>query len=243
LVNDDLLLDLGPDIMTGSQVHGYSLVNVRYCLQTHPHADHLDLSHLLSRSREYGTVGTPCLHFYASSESLQRAAQTFERDLEGYGLLTKEAEKRLNLKIHTIEAFKPFTFGRYRAIAFPANHAPIMGAMLYVIEAEGRSVFYGTDTAILLEPTWQAFHELHMRFDLVILDHTYGPNQEGSDHLSAHQFIDHIARMRREGLMTRSGRAFATHIAHEGNPAHPELAVFAEQHGYEVAYDGLILEI
>jgi phosphoribosyl 1,2-cyclic phosphate phosphodiesterase len=84
LVNDDLLIDLGPDIMTSSQIHGCSLTNVLcYCLQTHPHADHLDLSHLLSRSREYGTIGTPLLNFYASAETLQKASETFERDLAG----------------------------------------------------------------------------------------------------------------------------------------------------------------
>ena len=47
LVNDDLIIDLNPDIMAASQIHGCSLTNVCYCLQTHPHADHLDLSHLL----------------------------------------------------------------------------------------------------------------------------------------------------------------------------------------------------
>ncbi|PIE36242.1 hypothetical protein CSA56_00720 [candidate division KSB3 bacterium] len=48
LIDDDLLLDLGPDILTASSLHGCPLTNVRYCLQTHAHADHLDLSHLLS---------------------------------------------------------------------------------------------------------------------------------------------------------------------------------------------------
>jgi phosphoribosyl 1,2-cyclic phosphate phosphodiesterase len=243
LINADLLIDLGPDIMSASQVHGIALNNVKYCLQTHPHADHLDLSHLLSRSREYGTLGTPCLHFHASPETLQRAAQTFERDLEGYGLLTPEAERRLNLKIHPIEPLKPFTFGHYRVTAFPANHAETMGAMLYALEADRRSLFYAVDTASLPESTWQAFHQSQMCFDLVILDHTYGANQAGSDHLSAHQLIEHVARMRAEGLLKPSGRAYATHIAHEGNPAHPELAEFARQHGYEVAWDGLVLEI
>src|SRR6202043_1858462 len=60
-------IDLGPDIMSASQMHGCSLDEVRYCLQTHPHADHLDLSHLLSRSPAYGVVGAPVLDFYASA--------------------------------------------------------------------------------------------------------------------------------------------------------------------------------
>ena len=244
LINDDLLIDLGPDIMTASQMHGCSLTNVAYCLQTHPHADHLDLSHLLSRSLEYGTLGTPCLHFYASQQTLHYGAQTFERDLEGYALLSPEAEQRLNIKVHPIEPLKPFCFGRYRVTAFPANHDLGKGCMLYAVEAEGRSIFYGTDTATLPETTWQAFHTHHLRFDVVVLDHTYGPNQTGGgDHLSAHEVIAHVARMRSEGLLADHARAFATHIAHEGNPAHPELVAFAKPHGYEIAFDGLILEI
>ncbi len=243
LINDDLLIDLNPDIMVASQIHGCSLTNVCYCLQTHPHADHLDLSHLLSRSLEYGTVGTPVLNFYASAETLQRASETFERDLAEYSLLSPHAEAWLNLKIHPIEPLQPFTFGNYRVIAFPANHAAETGAMLYSVESNDRSIFYGTDTATLFEETWQAFHQFQMKFDLVILDHTYGPNQPGSDHLSAHQVIEHTQRMRHEGLLKPHGHTFATHIAHEGNPVHPELVEFATRNGYDVAYDGLALEI
>jgi glyoxylase-like metal-dependent hydrolase (beta-lactamase superfamily II) len=160
LVNDDLLIDLGPDIMAASQIHGCSLSNVSYCIQTHPHADHLDLSHFLSRSPDYGVVGAPCLNFYASRETLQRAAQTFEQDLSGDSFLSPDTEKKLNLKLHSIEPLQPFTFGRYRVTALPANHAPTMGAMLYAVESEGRSMFYGTDTATLLEQTWRGFINL-----------------------------------------------------------------------------------
>ncbi len=242
LVNTDLLLDLGPDIMVASQIHGIALTGVHYCLQTHPHADHMDLSHLLSRSPEYGTVGTPVLDFFASKETLHIASETFIRDLAGFSLLSPEAETLLRLHLHPIEPCQPFTFGGYRAIAFPANHAPQPGALLYAVQFGGRALFYGADTAALLEETWQAFHRFHLHFDLVILDHTYGPHQHGSDHLSATEVAETVQRMRAEGLLKPGGRAFATHIAHEGNPAHPELAAFAAQHGYEIAYDGLSLQ-
>jgi len=224
-------------------MHGISLLNVKYCLQTHPHADHLDLSHLLSRSPGYGVVGAPTLDFYASAETLARAAETFERDLASYSLLSPGAEKALNLRTHAVEPLKSFTLGGYSVTAFPANHAPTMGAMLYAVRSDGRTVFYGADTATLPQVTWRAFHQHKLLFDLVMLDHTYGLNQPGSDHLSARQFIEHANRMRDEGLLAPNARVFATHIAHEGNPAHGELEEFARQHGYEVAYDGLVLEI
>jgi phosphoribosyl 1,2-cyclic phosphate phosphodiesterase len=243
LINDDLLIDLGPDVLSACHTLGLSLVNVQYCLQTHPHSDHLDNSHFESRSPGFGVVGAPVLNFYASRETLARASQTFERDIAGFGLLAPEAEPNLNLRVHAIEPFVPFTFGPYRATAFPANHAAGLGAMLYAVEADGRCLFYGTDTDALPEAAWEAFQRLKLRFDLVILDHTYGQNKLANDHMSARQVMDHFARMRREGLLAPNARTFATHIAHDANPAHPELAEFAHQNGYEVAYDGLVLTV
>jgi phosphoribosyl 1,2-cyclic phosphate phosphodiesterase len=239
LINDDLLIDLGPDLTAASHLHGRSLAGLRYCLQTHAHADHLDPSHFLSRSPEYGVPDAPRLHFYASTATAQRAARLLERDVAPGSLFDPEVGERLNLQIHRIEALQSFDAGPYHVTAFPANHDPAVEPLLYAIEADGRSLFYGTDTAVLPEETWQAFHQHRLCFDVVILDHTYGPDEPGSDHLSARQFIEHVARMREEDLLAGDARVFATHLAHAGNPVHPELAEFAAQHGYEVAYDGL----
>lgn len=249
LINDDLLLDLGPDIMTAAQQHNCPLVNVRYCLQTHPHSDHMDLSHLLSRSPDFGTIGAHCLHFYASRETMARAAETFERDLHSASFLASATQQELNFQTHEIAPLQPLMLesdhGPYRITAFPANHAPGAGALIYAIEAvaEERAIFYATDTAGFFDVTWQALQQQKLGFDLVILDHTYGPEQEGSDHLSAHQVIEHKERMRRDGLLKPDGRVFATHIAHEGNPAHLALETFAAQHGYEIGCDGLTITL
>jgi phosphoribosyl 1,2-cyclic phosphate phosphodiesterase len=243
LVDGDLLIDLGPDIMSACQVHGCSLTGVRYCLQTHGHADHFDPSHLLSRSPGYGVVGAPRLHFYSSPGTLRLAEQLLARDLAPYGLRDREAGDKLNLEIHAIEPFQAVTFGRYRVTAFPANHDPTLDPLLYAVEAQESCLFYGTDTAALSEEAWQGLHRHHLQFDLVILDHTYGPNQADSDHLSAQGVIEHAARMHAEGLLADGARALATHIAHEGNPVHPELVEFASAHGYGIAYDGLTVRL
>jgi phosphoribosyl 1,2-cyclic phosphodiesterase len=239
LINDDLLIDLGPDLMAASAMHARSLARLRYCLQTHAHSDHLDPSHFLSRSPEYGVPDAPRLHFYASAATAQRAAQALHADFAPASLLAPEVGERLNLEIHRIEALQSFTVGPYQVTAYPANHDPAVEPLLYAIEADGRRIFYGTDTAVLPEETWQALHRPTQRFDVVILDHTYGPDEPGTDHLSAQQFIEHVARMRAEGLLANNARILATHLAHAGNPVHPELSEFAARHGYEVAYDGL----
>lgn len=241
LIDGALLVDLGPDIMAAAQIHGCSLTGVRYCLQTHGHADHFDASHLLSRSPGYGVVGAPRLQFYASPGTLRLAGQLLERDLAPRSLLDPEVGDRLNLSVHPIEPFQTIALGPYRVTAFPANHDPAVDPLLYAIETRESSLFYGTDTAVLSEETWQGLHGRGLRFDLVILDHTYGPDERGADHLSAHQVSEHVSRMGVEGLLVPGGRALATHIAHQGNPVHPQLVEFAAGHGYEIAYDGLTI--
>lgn len=239
LINDDLLIDFGPDIITGSFQAGCSLANVRYCLQTHSHPDHLDPSHFQPRTSEWAVIGVPRLHFYGSAATVKQVAAHFQGFYDTCSLLDPETGERLNLEMHCIKAFQPFTVGGYHVTAFPANHDTAVESLLYAIEADGHCIFYGTDTATLTEETWHGFHRHNLWFDVVILDHTYGPGLPSSDHLSADGFIDTVARMRSECLLTKNARAFATHISHEGNPPHPELADFAAKHGYEIAYDGL----
>ena len=82
-----------------------------------------------------------------------------------------------------------------------------------------------------------------MRFDVVAIDHTYGPGTLGGGHLSADEVVEEITRMRMEGVLKSDGRVFATHISHEGMALHEELEKYARTHGYEVAWDGLILEL
>ena len=243
LIDDELLIDIGPDIMSASNQHNQPLTQVRYCLQTHPHADHMDTSHFLSRSPGYGTKGAPRLHFYASKPTLQVAAKLLERDFAPASFFDPEIGDLLNLTLHPIEAFEPFQVGHFTVTPFPANHDPEMESLLYAVQDEALTLFYGTDTAALQEVVWDGFHQFKLCFDLVILDHTYGPEEDGGDHLSAHQLIQHADRMRREGLLAEHARILATHIAHEGNPPYPELSEFALQHGYEIAYDGLTLNI
>ena len=104
------------------------------------------------------------------------------------------------------------------------------------------TLLYATDTNVFPEETWQGLRDKQVRCDVVVLDHTYGPDIDGDGHLNANRFIEHVQRMRAEGFLKPDGRVFATHISHEGNPVHAELVEFGERHGYEIAYDGLVVE-
>lgn len=242
LVDNRLLIDFGPDVLSAANSLGLDFSQVNHCLLTHAHADHLDASHLLSRSPAYGVVGAPRLHFYASAGSLAQLASWLDNDLGPEGLFAEAVQAQLNLDLHRVLFFKPFDVGAYQVTAFPANHDVRVDACLYALRDTHSCLLYATDTASLPLETWQGLLRLGWQFDLVVLDHTYGPLEAESDHLNARRVGEYAHEMRSAGLLAPQGRVFATHIAHEGNPAHPELVSYGRANGYEIAFDGLKLE-
>ena len=241
IINDDLLIDLGPDVLSASFMYHKSIADIRYCLQTHPHADHFDASHLTTRVPEFMGIDTPPLQLYGSEATLRKMSGMLKD--EGYvnDLFDAEAQKRLNIEIVPVKPFQPFSMGKYEGVAFPSNHDASVQSLLYAIREDDFTVFYGTDTDSLPEETWKGFHDTNMRFNVVILDHTYGPDADSGGHLNANRFIEHIRRMKAEHLLADTARIFATHISHEGNPPHAELSQYAANFGYEIAYDGLVI--
>src|SRR3954453_17977139 len=80
LIDGELLIDFGPDLMAASMQHGVSLANVRYCVQTHEHSDHLDPGHFYSRSPACGVRNAQRLHYYATANALGRSARILLSD-------------------------------------------------------------------------------------------------------------------------------------------------------------------
>jgi len=238
LINRNLLIDLGPDLMAAAQQHGVSLAQIHYCLQTHEHEDHLDPSHFGSRSAYCGVYGTPRLHWYASQGAVDKAGQALARPL-----LDADIAEKLNLDIHLVEPFQRFAVGPYDLLSVKANHAAPLMTMLYVIGQGERTLFYGTDTSEMSEATWAALAGYGRPFNVVVFDHTFGIKGRSGGHMNAEQFLEQVERLRKEKLLAADARIYATHIGHHSNPAHAELAQFADQHGYAVAYDGLVVEI
>jgi len=224
--------------MAAAQQHDLSLAQIEYCLQTHEHEDHLDPSHFGSRSEFCGVYGNPRLHWYASQGAIDKAAKEGTRPLQ-----ETEIQEKLNLTIHPIEPFQRFAVGPYDLLSLKANHAAPLMTMLFVIGQGERTLFYGTDTSEMGEETWQALIGYGRPFNVVVFDHTFGFKKRSGGHMNAAQFLEQVARLREENLLAADARIYATHIGHHSNPPHEELATFAAQNGYQVAYDGLVLTV
>lgn len=243
LINEDLLVDLGPDTVSASFTYNFSVAEIRYWLQTHAHSDHFDASLLTTRDPEFGQKNAYALHLYASELSLIRMSEMMKGVGYADDLLDPGQQANLNMVVTKVAALQTFDAGPYQVTAFAANHDKSVGPLVYVIEEDEVALLYATDTDELPEPTWQGLFEKKLKFNAVILDHTYGAGTAGGAHLNADRFVQHINRFKSEGLLTKEARIFATHISHEGNPTHSVLEKQASQHGYEIAYDGLVLEL
>ena len=241
LVNEDLLIDLGPDVLSASFMYNKPLTNLRYWLQTHPHSDHFDPAHLSTRVPEYMGVNQPPLHLFASQATLNRMSAMLKAEGDISGLIEPQEQQKLNLQIFPLEKHKPYEVGLYSIRAFAANHDNTCDPLLYSITQDNFSLFYGTDTDSLPEETWKGLREANLRFNVVVLDHTYGPQTVGGGHLNADKFIQTLERMKDENLLADKARFLAAHISHEGNPPHETLSEFATRYGYEIAYDGLVI--
>lgn len=243
LIDDDLLIDLGPDLMSAAFSCGADVSRIRYCLQTHSHSDHFDAGHLITRIADYATEGTLPLELCASPETLQHMSDRLALEEAGASLLDAEWQMRLNLNVHALRHGDTLTLGGRRITAIESNHDPRDGSLIYAVEEGEKAFLYATDTMRLTDAAWKLFQDRKLHFDLVAIDHTYGPGTPGGGHLCADEAAEEIVRMRAAGILKATGRAFATHISHEGMPLHEELEAYAREHGYEVAWDGLRLTL
>jgi phosphoribosyl 1,2-cyclic phosphate phosphodiesterase len=242
LVDGVLLLDLGPDVMAASLALGVPLTDVRYCLLTHEHDDHLDGSNLISRSPS-AQVEAPPMALYGTLGALRYAAAALEVEILAQSGLDPAAGQRFNLSACSVSPGETFHAGPYRITAIPARHDASIVPLLYVIEKAGRALFYATDTGPLPAEAWAALAGWGGRFNLVVLDHTFGLMGRSTGHNNADQFVETVELLRASGRLADDCRVLAHHIGHHSNPDHATLSRYAAERGYAVAHDGLSVRV
>ena len=185
------------------------------------------------------------LLFIGSGETLRAVDAILCRRCDYGSIFDPDTQAALKMNVLTVAPYEACTVGNYRVTGYPANHAIDQGALLYSIEQGNHAVFYGTDTSILSEEVWEQLLLNRARYDLLVLDQTYGIGFDSrpADHLGTQDFIAHANRFREDGLLKEGGTVYATHLSHEGNLEHDELDEYAGQHGYRVAFDGLRLRL
>lgn len=236
LVDDHLLIDLGPDLLWASQQYGLELNRLPFVLLTHSDGDHLFLNNLTTRKPPFASGDVTPWNLWGSAASLAPVSE----------LPTFEA---LRLTLHPVAAFDTFAVGPYRVTALMANHAPTKEALFYAIQRGAAALLYATDSGAWGAGTWAALETMGartgVRFGVVVIEATYGVNHERGDrgHMSFQDVAEHAAGLRQRGLLLPEAIVVTTHHAHAGVPLHEEMEALLAPEGLTPGYDGMVLPV
>jgi phosphoribosyl 1,2-cyclic phosphate phosphodiesterase len=237
-----ILIDFPSEIGSQADRHCVDLTAMAHLLVTHSHGDHWFPYLLRWRAKpgeicEVGavvprTIGgprfteLPLLHIWGNSA----VEAVLHREL-GENLSPFEVE------FHRIQSGDNFTAGVLTVTSLRANHdVGREEAVHYVLQDSGKTILYGLDGDTFLPQTREALRSF--RFDLVILESTYG-HGDGGNHRNFTRVLEEAAWMRRENLMAANGRIVATHFSPHHCPPHEETAGYLGQHNIEAAWDGM----
>lgn len=226
LVDDELLLDFGPDVPRAASRLGLSLGGVRWLLLGHGHPDHSSPPALMWRN--WSSSATQPLEVIGPPGAISACTEFLER------------HRNPAVSFTEVRPGDELTRGPYRLRAWEARHGgPEVGpAVLWdVAGADDRRLLYASDTLPLPQHLLPAGS-----YDLVLLEETYGDGRPFGDHLGLDTFADMLSAMRRSGAVRPSTRAVAVHLGH-ANPPGDELARRLAMSGAELHPDGAVLDL
>ena len=233
LIDGVLLIDFPADTLKHIYDNRIDLLNIRDCLVTHTHMDHLypeDISML-----QPGFSHAPedyCLTFYGS-------------DQVGAKLAGPLARAGRHGAFRRVAPFSPFSVGRYEVTAYPSIHDPSSGPLFYGISDGEKRILYAHDTHYFHEDVWSNWAETKPRFDLVSLDCTNAClplNYVG--HMGLAENVQVRRRMLEEGYADERTVFVCNHFSHNAtNVVYDDFVPIAAAEGFLVSYDGMTLTV
>jgi len=232
---DDIMIDCSKDLLAHEIFYGLDMRKYRHILITHTHPDHYDAGDMHSRYQDDGEW-----HVYLPAEAAKKEALRQE-PLKQHN--TKTPPNRFPV-IHAVSPFKPMQIGEYTITALPSLHSPGVETVLYIVEHQGKSVFWIHDSGLLTEETIAYLQSLDICFDAVSMDCTL---KRGSFFTPTH--MDILQCQETKALLEKMGRirqhtvCILSHIGHLIEKTHEELTEEAKEFGFIVAYDTMEIEI
>lgn len=243
IINDDLLIDLGPDLSGACMRFGIDLANVRWVLQTHSHGDHLLALHASARAATWAAKNAQPMEWFLNEAAIDAVVTGNSKSLAKMSMVIND-DAPANLRLTTINPWQELEFGPYRVLTIPANHTSAPNPLLFAIASNHLSMLYGSDTSALPDDVWPQVAERGWTFDVVVFDHNDGFVRDASrSHMGSGRVLAEFERMQSLGIANDETRLLGTHIAHHSAGTHDVESARAQALGYNIAYDGLTLEI
>lgn len=237
LIDDDTMVDFGPDVFWQTREFGINLRKIRRILFTHPHEDHLNPVELIwRRSPRYSCV-SHSIKVFGSGIVFGRIISVCG-ELEGIYRL-----EDLNVEPVELRNGESLADGNLTILPLEANHAPGKFAQIFLLERGGKSVLIANDTGWLPEASWKLLKG--KKLDMVALDSTMGSRVPDADrgHMGINTVVKTVEHLKAIGAAGPETKFFATHFSHNGGYLHADFETFFAPHGIRVAYDGLDVEV
>lgn len=235
LVNDDLIIDLGPDILWNSLVYNLNYRLIKYIVISHSHFDHMCLISFMMALPKYRRQTLPQITILGSEDSYRALIKRLE--------CFEEEAFWATFSFQVIKQGDSIEIGEYIISAFGSNHDEKEQCLLYAIVSDNSQIFYGTDSRPYKIEQILSEKDKYL-FDVIISDCTYGGHKNVSGrHMGLYDNAIIFSSMRQLGVLKKSARYILTHFSHDSLDTFRELRDMAKENGMEIAYDGMEIEI
>ncbi len=234
ILDNTLLIDFPADTYLHYLQHNFPLNKIKNCLITHSHEDHLYVDDIKMRKKGF-------------SHLADDAPLTFYSDRSGYEMLSAVTENLPNgeAKAVLIKLFAPFEVESYTVTALRAAHAEKSSPVVYIIEKDGKTIFYSNDTSEYPEESMEYLRAYGKPMDLISLDCT-----EAASHVTyvGHMDLWRCAALREKlkemGVADDHTVFVLNHFSHNGTDVlYDDFKEIAAKEGFIVSYDGLEITI
>lgn len=232
LIDDDMLLDFGPDIYSQSLAFNIDLAKINTLLVSHSHFDHLSAHELYWRRQWFSSVHNT-LEIYGNQAVLDKI------NLE----LGENCEEYMRCHLHLVLPGAEIGGDDFTATAILADHAePPELALNYIIQRQGITAYVGTDTGWLCEESWNILSKF--KLDIAIIECTFGLQlpQLRKKHMGCDTSVEVRDNMRRLGILKDDAIVAVNHFTHNCQNLHADLEQFFNPRGIDVCYDGMTIE-
>ena len=237
LIDGKLLIDFPADTFIHSLTYGITLADIKHCLITHSHSDHLYPNEIYMRR-----TGV-----YAHLK--ERTPITFYSDQRGYELIENVIKidniPECDVVVKKVELYKPFEVDEYEVTALRATHSPTSSPVVYLIKKGVKTIFYCHDTSEFNDETMDSLKNSDIKVDLLSLDCTEGAKDtKYNGHLNLFRCDAFVKQLKEIGVVGENTKVILNHFSHNGgNVLYDEFIDIASKYGFEVSFDGMEMEI
>jgi phosphoribosyl 1,2-cyclic phosphate phosphodiesterase len=227
IVDGVLKIDLPPDTLLQLQRDGLDALDWSALIFTHSDDDHIAVNEL-----QYAMIPFTDLDHMPYSI---------------YANVVVAGEIRVRypdwpIEINETHSFHPFIHGAHKVTPVKATHIIDEDCHNLIIESDGKSLLYATDTGVWPDETFDFLKRFHL--DLLVIECTDGfAESTYRGHLNIEKMLEVVVRLRSDGVLDGTSRVVTTHHGRHGNARHCDLERVLLPHNVEPGYDGMLIEI